>query len=87
MTDLNKNNPVELNENELDQVVGGHGVGDKVICSASDIVYCSKCGRLLKNYEATILDVRGVLDGKTVYFVQRGCCGSKGMMIETDIIG
>lgn len=61
MTDLNKNTPAELNDEELDQVVGGVSIGDTVICSHGDIAYCSNCGRLLKNYSATITGVRGVL--------------------------
>lgn len=41
MTDLNKNTPAELNGEELDQVVGGVSIGDTVLCSRNDIVYCS----------------------------------------------
>lgn len=41
MTDLNKNTPAELNDEELDQVVGGVSIGDTVLCSHNDIVYCS----------------------------------------------
>lgn len=78
---------LELNDEQLDTVVGGHGVGDVILCSHSDIVYCSNCGRLLKNYEATITGVRGVLDGKTLYWVQRKCCGIHTSVIETEIIG
>ena len=40
MMEINKNNPAELNDDELDQVVGGYGVGDTVRCSYSDIAYC-----------------------------------------------
>ena len=87
MTDLNKNTPVELNDEELDTVVGGYGIGDTVRCSHSDIVYCSNCGRLLKNYEVTITGVRGVLDGHTLYWVTRNCCGHKSSIIGTEIHG
>lgn len=86
MTDLNKNNPVELNDVELEQVVGGYSVGDTVRCSHDAIAYCSNCGRLLKNYEATITGVRGVLNGKTLYWVTRKCCGHKSSIIETEIL-
>ena len=77
----------ELNDEELDQVVGGYGVGETVTCSKSAIEYCSGCGRLLKNYQATITGVRGVLDGKTVYWVTRTCCGKKTSMSELEILG
>ena len=77
----------ELNDEELDQVVGGYGVGETVTCSKSAIEYCSGCGRLLKNYQAMITGVRGVLDGKTVYWVTRACCGKQTSMIETEILG
>ena len=87
MTDLNKNTPAELNDEELDQVVGGVSIGDTVLCSHSDIVYCSNCGRLLKNYEVTITGVRGVLNGHTLYWVTRNCCGWKSSIIDTEIHG
>ena len=87
MTELNKNISVELNDDELDQVVGGYGVGSTVTCSADAIAYCSNCGRLLKNYSATITGVRGVLDGKTIYWITRNCCGRKTSIIETEILG
>lgn len=75
----------ELNDGELEQVVGGYGIGDTVTCTKSAIEYCSGCGRLLKNYQVTITGVRGVLDGKTVYWITRNCCGKKSSMIETEI--
>ena len=79
--------PTELTDDELDQVVGGYGVGDTVTCSKSAIEYCSGCGRLLKNYQATITGVRGVLDGKTVYWITRTCCGKATSITETEIQG
>lgn len=76
----------ELNDEQLDAVVGGYGIGDTVQCSSDMISYCSNCGRLLKNYSATINGVRGVLDGKTLYWVTRNCCGMKSSIIETEIL-
>ena len=86
MNDLNKNLPAELDDDELDQVVGGHSIGDTVCCSADAIAYCANCGRLLKNYSVTLTGVRGVLDGKTLYWVTRHCCGWKSSIIETEIL-
>ena len=77
----------ELDDNMLDTVVGGVAVGDTVTCSKSAIEYCSGCGRLLKNYQATIVGVRGVLDGKTIYWITRNCCGKKTSMSELEILG
>ena len=68
-------------------MVGGYGVGDTVRCSHDSIDYCSNCGRLLKNYDVTITGVRGVLDGKTLYWVTRKCCGHKSSIIDTEIHG
>ena len=84
---MEENMKFELNDEELDTVVGGYGIGDTVLCSHDDIVYCSNCGRLLKNYSTTITGVRGVLDGKTLYWVTRKCCGHKSSIIETEILG
>ena len=84
MDDMKK---VELGDDELDQVVGGYGVGDTVTCTKSAIEYCEGCGRLLKNYQATITGVRGVLDGNTIYWITRTCCGRSSSIIETEIQG
>lgn len=89
MIDHSKNSflPMEeLDDDMLDHVVGGVEIGDTVTCTKSAIEYCSGCGRLLKNYQATIVGVRGVLDGKTVYWITRNCCGKKTSMIETEIL-
>lgn len=84
---MNEMNKYELNDDELDTVVGGYGVGDTVQCKSSTIKYCSKCGKLMNNYSATITGVRGVLDGKTVYWITLSCCGNKTSVIETSIVG
>ena len=76
----------ELSDDEMEHISGGVAVGDVVRASASDIMYCSNCARLLKNYEVTITGVRGVLNGKTIYWVTRHCCGWKSSMIETEIL-
>ncbi len=49
------------------------------------IEYCSRCARLIMNYEAIITGIRGVLDGKIIYWVTRSCCGAKSSIIETSI--
>ena len=84
MDDMKK---VEMNDEQLGQVVGGYGVGDTVTCTKSAIEYCDGCGRLLKNYQATITGVRGVLDGNTIYWITRTCCGKKTSMSELEILG
>ena len=76
----------ELDDDMLETVTGGVEIGGTVTCSKSAIEYCSGCGKLLKNYQATIVGVRGVLDGKTVYWITRNCCGKKTSMIETEIL-
>ncbi|MBQ7850796.1 MAG: hypothetical protein IJ343_13810 [Clostridia bacterium] len=83
---MEENKKVELNDEELGNVVGGYGVGDTVTCSVDEIRYCSNCGRLLKNYEVTITGVRGVLNGHTLYWVTRKCCGHKSSIIDTEIL-
>ena len=88
MKELNENiNIKELNDRDLEQVVGGYKVGDTVQCSPDMIAYCSNCGRLLKNYDVTITGIRGVLNGNTLYWVERKCCGHKSSIIETEILG
>ena len=78
---------VELGNDELDAVVGGYEVGQKVRCNRWSVDYCPKCGKLLLNYEATITGVRGVVDGKTLYWVSFSCCGYRTSVSESAIIG
>lgn len=76
----------ELDEDQLDAVVGGVSVGDVVHVKSWQVQYCSNCGKLLMEYDATITGVRGVLDGHTVYWVTRKCCGWKSSIIDTAIV-
>ena len=76
----------ELDDDALDTVSGGLSVGDTVNIRSSTISYCPGCGRLLTNYYATITGVRGVLDGHTVYWITRNCCGNRSSVIETAIV-
>ena len=84
MDDMKK---YELGDDELDAVVGGYEAGQKVRCNRWSVEYCPKCGKLLLNYEATIAGVRGVVDGKTLYWVTLGCCGYRTSVSESAIIG
>ena len=84
MDDMKK---YELGDDELDTVVGGYSVGDKVRCKSLTVQYCNGCGRLLMDYEATITGVRGVVDGKTLYWVTFSCCGYRTSVSESAIIG
>ncbi len=77
----------ELDDDQLDAIVGGYAIGDVVRCQKYTVEYCSRCGQLLLQYDATITGVRGVQDGKTVYWITRSCCGYRTCVIETAILG
>lgn len=83
MDDMKK---YELSEDELEKVVGGYSIGDTVSIRSTQINYCPRCARLLMNYEATITGIRGVLDGKTIYWITRKCCDYKTSILESDIV-
>ena len=83
MEDMKK---YEINDDELDVVAGGYEVGATVHCRSNVISYCSNCARLLMQYDATITGIRGVLDGKTIYWITRHCCGYKTSVLESDIV-
>ncbi len=93
---LENNGPIELSDDALDAVAGGTGadtvvtlkyrVGDVVIINPNEINYCPSCAKLLKNYEATITGVRGILDGVPIYWITRKCCGYKTSEIEYAIL-
>lgn len=82
-----ENGMIELDDDQLDTVSGGVSVGDVVQVKSFKVEYCRGCAKLLTNYEATITGVRGVLDGKTVYWIKRSCCGYKSSVSETSILG
>jgi len=87
MEDTRKNSVCnELTDSMLENVSGGVNVGDTVNIRNTNISYCSNCGKLLTNYWVTITGIRGVLDGKTLYWVTRQCCGHKSSVIETEIV-
>ena len=77
---------LELNDDQLDVITGGYQVGATVHCRSDRIEYCSNCARLLTRYDATITGVRGVLDGTTIYWITRHCCGYKTSVSEWAII-
>lgn len=76
----------ELDDDQLDHVVGGYSVGDVVTCNKWSIEYCPRCGKLLRNYEVTITGERGVVDGKKLYWCTYSCCGYKSSVLESAII-
>ena len=84
---MNNMKKYELGDDALDAVVGGYEAGQKVRCNRWSVEYCPKCGKLLLNYEATITGVRGVVDGKTLYWVTFSCCGYRTSVSESAIIG
>ncbi len=61
--------------------------GDVVNCKSSTINYCAGCGKLLTSYTATITGLRGIQDGKPIYWITYHCCGRKTSVIETAIVG
>ncbi len=91
-----ENKSFEIDDDMLDEVTGGAGtdtvvtlkyrVGDVVIINPSEITYCPSCAKLLKNYEATITGIRGILNGSPVYWITRKCCGCKSSEIEYAIV-
>lgn len=93
---LKNNGPEELSDDALDAVAGGTGTdtvvtlkyrpGDVVIINPPIIDYCPNCAKLLKNYEATITGIRGILDGVPIYWITRKCCGYKSSEIENVIL-
>ena len=87
LENIDFNGVEELDDELLDNVSGGVAIGDVVQVRSSTIQYCASCGRLLMNYQATITGIRGYLDGKTLYWVTRTCCGHKSSVIETAIVG
>ena len=76
----------EINDEQLDTIVGGAAIGDVVKVKSWQVTYCAKCGKLLMEYEATIVGERGVVDGKKLYWVKRSCCGYRSSVVETAIV-
>ena len=83
---MNDDKKFELKDNDLENVVGGHSVGDTIRCRRKMVNYCSKCGRLLMNFEATITEEDCILNGKKYYWVSLSCCGARDNVCESSII-
>ena len=86
LEDMNMDGIQELDDSMLNSIVGGYSAGDIVRITYCVPRYCPSCSRLLQNAEATIRGVRGVLDGKTIYWVKYNCCGHKTSVSETAIV-
>lgn len=80
-------NTVRLIDTAISRKKHLYSIGDVVNCEKSSVEYCRICGKLLKNYQATITGFRGTLDGKDVYWIKSHCCGHKTSAIETEITG
>ena len=91
--EINKN--FELDDDMLDDAVGGIGendaaqtnyeIGDTVFVEDIEINYCRNCGRLLLNYEGKITGLRGILEGKPIYWVACPSCGHERSVSEIAI--
>ena len=77
----------ELNDAQLDEVVGGYRVGDTVRLKRTEVTHCPGCGKVLTKYSATITHVRDLMDGSFLYYIKHSCCGFRGHVEEEDIIG
>ena len=80
-------NTVKLIDTAISGKKHRYSIGDVVNCNKSAIEYCSKCGKLLKNYQATIRGFRGILDGISIYWIIRHCCSSNNSANELEITG
>ena len=73
-----------LDDDMLDNVSGGSvNIGDVVHVNTHRVNYCPSCGKLSMEYDATITGIRGVLDGSTVYWITRSCCGYRSSAIDS----
>lgn len=86
LEDMNLDGMQELDDDMLDSIVGGYSAGDVVNIFYYIPRYCPTCARLLQNAPAAIRGVRGVLDGKTIYWCTYNCCGHKTSVSETAIV-
>ena len=71
---------------ELAAKIGGMGK-ENIIALAKELGIEFTEADFAQNYTATITGVRGVLDGHTLYWVTRNCCGHKSSIIDTEIHG
>ena len=76
MTDLDKNISAELSDEELDQVVGGVSVGDRVKMDSYMVRYCPGCGKLAMYSYGTIVG-KTWYEREQHYFldIKTDCCG------------
>lgn len=66
----------ELNDDELDSVVGGVNVGDSVKVDSKMIRYCPGCGKLAMVFTGTVVGKTYYEKGGFYFFdVRSNCCG------------
>ena len=66
----------ELNDEELDKVVGGIDVGDRVKVNAGSVRYCPGCGKLAMKFNGTVVGKRYYEAGGHYFIeVKADCCG------------
>lgn len=73
---MEENKRFELTDDELDNVVGGAAIGDRVQMDARMIRYCPGCHRLARIVKGTVVD-RMYYEKGGYYLVniKSDCCG------------
>ena len=73
---MEDNKKIEMNDAELEKVVGGFNIGDHVVANARMIRYCPGCGKLAMYSYGTIVGITWY-EKEQHYFldIKTDCCG------------
>lgn len=81
---MDENNKFELSDEELDNVVGGVSVGDRVKVDSHMVRYCPSCGKLASVVTGTVVS-KTYYEKGGCYFVdvKSDCCGYVERAVES----
>jgi len=80
---MDKRNCFELNDDELDKVVGGIDVGDRVKVDCHMICYCPGCGRGYTSFYGTVTGKNWYEKNKHyILMVKADCCGYESRAVD-----
>ena len=73
---MNDNKKIELNDEELEKVVGGFAIGDHVKVNCRRVRYCPGCGKLAMYSYGTVVG-KTWFEKRQHYFldIKMDCCG------------
>ncbi len=80
---MNNKKCFELSDEDLNNVVGGIDIGNRVKVNSRMVQYCPQCGNLATVFYGTVVDkMYYEKGGYYIFSVQSDCCGYVGRAVD-----